>query len=207
MQGGKGDDRLDGTAGDDFLWGAEGEDVLDSRGGDDLLRGDGGADIYLGGSGHDRFQGVEDNAPDVVSCGSGSDFVEGQDARDVLRGSCELAAWYEIELGPSHEVIVQPKVRRRRVTFSVTCGRSRFEPCRGRARLVTPGRRVLLGKGRFRITRERGRVTLELTRRGRRLVRRGGYVRVVFVAPRCRNCANPPNRFTGFTTHIRRDAA
>jgi hypothetical protein len=72
---------------------------------------------------------------------------------------------------------------------------------------VTPGRRALLGKGRFRIARKPGRITLKLTRRGRRVVRRGGYVRVVFVAARCRNCSNPPNRFTGFTTYIRRDAA
>lgn len=94
LDGGAGDDVLDGTDGDDRLTGGPGDDKLDGDDGSDVvdggpgvddLKGDGG----LGGSnGNDRML-ARDGERDTVSCELGADIVTA-DAQDVVEtGSCE----------------------------------------------------------------------------------------------------------------------
>jgi hypothetical protein len=94
LDGGPGDDVLDGTDGDDSLAGGpgndkldgdDGSDVIDGGPGQDDLKGDGG----IGGSnGNDRLL-ARDGERDAVSCELGADIVTA-DALDVVEtDSCE----------------------------------------------------------------------------------------------------------------------
>src|SRR5262249_27698521 len=74
LQGGQGDDYLDGREGGDSLFGYEqrkmarpdspGQDVLLGGDGNDSLFGGNGADVLDGGAGRDYAQGGDDAAPD-----------------------------------------------------------------------------------------------------------------------------------------------
>jgi Ca2+-binding RTX toxin-like protein len=66
---------VDGGAGNDTLNGSNGADVLRGGDGDDIVDGDQGNDIALLGAGDDTFQ---------WDPGNGSDVVEGQDGTDVM---------------------------------------------------------------------------------------------------------------------------
>jgi Ca2+-binding RTX toxin-like protein len=57
FDGGRGDDRLEGSAGADVLVGGEGEDILEAGAGRNLLIGGAGSDRLLGGTGDDLLIG------------------------------------------------------------------------------------------------------------------------------------------------------
>lgn len=67
---------LDGGAGDDSLNGYYGNDTLIGGAGDDVLYGYGGNDTLIGGSGDDYLNG-----------GGGSDRLDGERGRDTLNGA------------------------------------------------------------------------------------------------------------------------
>ncbi len=85
-------DVLYGGAGNDELWGDarytlpiayHGDDFLDGEEGDDELVGQGGADTLLGGAGDDLLFGDDDT---IVASAHGDDFLDGGEGADVLRG-------------------------------------------------------------------------------------------------------------------------
>jgi hypothetical protein len=73
MNGGAGDDLLDGDGQDETGLGNAGDDEVRGRGGDDVLWGGDGDDALLGGSGDD-----------VLIGGAGSDFLQGLGGADLL---------------------------------------------------------------------------------------------------------------------------
>jgi Ca2+-binding RTX toxin-like protein len=73
VDGGAGNDTVNGSDGPDLILGGEGNDVLNGGGGDDRIVGDRGADTMNGGSGDDTL---------VWSNGDGSDVANGDDGRD-----------------------------------------------------------------------------------------------------------------------------
>ena len=88
MEGGGGDDRLDGWEGVDTLLGGPGNDrlsghksndVLDGGDGNDTISGYSGADALSGGAGDDVLtpDDYEDPSPDVVDGGPGIDTIDG----------------------------------------------------------------------------------------------------------------------------------
>lgn len=102
LDGSDGDDRLLGGPGDDRLDGDDGSDVIDGGPGQDDLKGDGG----LGGSnGNDRLL-ARDGERDTVSCDLGADAVTA-DAIDVVEAqSCE-----SVDIGAAHEPGSAPAAR------------------------------------------------------------------------------------------------
>ncbi|HEY0317815.1 MAG TPA: S8 family serine peptidase [Solirubrobacterales bacterium] len=80
QRGGRGSDRLQGTAAGDRLLGRGGSDRLDGGGGADCLNGGRGRDTLLGGPGDDVLR-ARDGFADVVDCGAGNDraIVDGLD--------------------------------------------------------------------------------------------------------------------------------
>jgi len=87
MEGGAGNDRLDGWAGtetliggpgDDRLSGHNGNDVLDGGDGNDTISGYAGADVLSGGAGDDVLtpDDYEEPSADVVDGGPGVDTIE-----------------------------------------------------------------------------------------------------------------------------------
>lgn len=75
MDGGRGDDLLEGSGGYDILSGGRGDDTLGGHSGNDTLYGNRGDDVLHGGAGHDMLHG-----------GRGDDLLEGGDGDDVLNG-------------------------------------------------------------------------------------------------------------------------
>lgn len=86
--GGRGDDRLVGTAKADRIDGGAGGDILRGRGGDDRLIGGKGGDRISGGKGVDQINTQDgeplaspgrdvirarDGGPDEINCGAGRD--------------------------------------------------------------------------------------------------------------------------------------
>jgi hypothetical protein len=88
VEGGQGDDRVNGTAGDDRIEGGPGDDLLIGRAGNDHLNGGLGADQIEGDEGDDRlgagFPG--DASPNVLLGGPGDDDLNGDGGPDVLTG-------------------------------------------------------------------------------------------------------------------------
>ncbi len=83
LDGGSGDDFVQGLAGNDLLYGQAGNDRLEGGDGTDVLIGGAGRDMLVGGAGGDRFD--FDLAGDSV-VGSGDqilDFVTGLDKIDL----------------------------------------------------------------------------------------------------------------------------
>ncbi|WP_302117591.1 calcium-binding protein [Allorhodopirellula heiligendammensis] len=74
--------RLEGGQGNDILNGSGSGDILDGGDGDDLLLGHGGDDELHGGSGDDRLQGGEGD--DSLIGGQGIDRLSGDDGNDEL---------------------------------------------------------------------------------------------------------------------------
>ncbi|MBE9077386.1 spondin domain-containing protein [Romeria aff. gracilis LEGE 07310] len=94
IDGGLGDDTIEGGGGNDILAGGLGNDTVYGGAGDDVLRGDlnnrnpqvgvGGDDILYGGAGNDRIGGKGGN--DQLFGDDGDDQLFGDDGDDLLRG-------------------------------------------------------------------------------------------------------------------------
>jgi Ca2+-binding RTX toxin-like protein len=90
--GGDGNDRIDGNDGNDSLFGAGGNDSLNGDFGDDYFEGGAGDDILVGGPGADRLFGLggndtlisDDGVRDTVRGGTGFDTADADDLDDVL---------------------------------------------------------------------------------------------------------------------------
>ena len=201
-RGGTGDDRLTASFRGSSIFGGPGDDQVYGADSGDFLAGGGGADRIFGGGGGDRIDPGEDDARDVVRCGTFTDSVIAHDARDVLRATCEKATWFSRPFAdPEHLIGILPEVREGRLAFSATCGAR--SACAGTIALRAPKTRLLLGRGRFSVPSGGSDGTIEavLNERGRRRLRRGGYMRVVFARAACRRCAEE-DRYSGFTTFI-----
>jgi Ca2+-binding RTX toxin-like protein len=75
VDGGTGNDTVNGSDGPDLILGGEGNDVLNGGGGDDRIAGDRGTDTMNGGSGDDTL---------VWNNGDGTDVMNGDDGRDDI---------------------------------------------------------------------------------------------------------------------------
>ena len=76
VDGGAGDDTVNGSDGPDLILGGEGNDSLNGGGGDDRIVGDRGADTMNGGSGDDTLVWNNGDGSDVINGDGGSDDVE-----------------------------------------------------------------------------------------------------------------------------------
>lgn len=95
ITGSAGDDRLSGEAGRDTLIGGMGDDILDGGRGRDRLDGDGGDDTLIGGAGRDMLSGGDgddtfilsgrQDSQDLLSGGEGIDTVRRDDGDLVFR--------------------------------------------------------------------------------------------------------------------------
>lgn len=81
LQGGSGDDVLDGGAKDDDLRGWGGNDTLYGNGRDDTLKGGDGDDTLYGGEGHDTLNGDKGN--DTLNGGTGLNTLNGYMGNDI----------------------------------------------------------------------------------------------------------------------------
>ena len=94
ITGGKGKDRLNGTAGDDQVYGMDGSDSLTGGlGGNDLLDGGTGNDFLRGGHGNDTLIG-----------GDGGDWLLGSVGRDVLTGGTGADIFRFVEAADSTQL-------------------------------------------------------------------------------------------------------
>ena len=84
INGGGGAETLEGGDGNDLVAGGAGADVLRGGDGQDSLDGENGADTLLGGSGSDRLDGGADD--DWLNAGSGNDVLIGASGNDSLLG-------------------------------------------------------------------------------------------------------------------------
>ncbi|MGG5820471.1 calcium-binding protein [Falsiroseomonas sp. HW251] len=69
--GGAGADTIDGGMGNDTLWGEDGDDAIDAGDGHDLVYGDAGADFLTGGAGIDTLSYVLSNVAVKVNLATG----------------------------------------------------------------------------------------------------------------------------------------
>ncbi len=88
-----GGDVIDGGAGNDHLQGGQGSDTLYGGTGDDFIQGQQGNDVAYGGSGDDTIEGGEgadtlygDFGNDTIDGGSGNDVLVGGAGDDILQG-------------------------------------------------------------------------------------------------------------------------
>ncbi|WP_170397086.1 CAP domain-containing protein [Ruegeria arenilitoris] len=84
LNGGDGDDILDGGFGRDTLTGGTGDDTLSGHGGNDVLLGGQGGDLLMGATGNDWLQ--SGMGADRLQGGSGNDVLRGGRGRDTLIG-------------------------------------------------------------------------------------------------------------------------
>lgn len=82
--GGLGNDALSGGDGNNVLSGSAGNDTLWGGGHDDQLLGEAGADSMDGGGGNDNLLGG--NSADLMAGGAGDDLLSGEAGNDELRG-------------------------------------------------------------------------------------------------------------------------
>ena len=96
LRGGDGDDRLTSGGDNDLLLGQAGNDTLDGEAGNDIIYGDdivdtiagaatGGNDSIVGGDGDDSILGGGGN--DNLDGGNDNDTIEGNDGDDVINGA------------------------------------------------------------------------------------------------------------------------
>jgi uncharacterized protein len=83
LNGGNGNDRLLGFDGDDVLGGGNGNDELLGDRGDDILNGGNGIDRIFGGDGADFLNG--ENGDDLLAGGAGSDRLTGGNGKDTFQ--------------------------------------------------------------------------------------------------------------------------
>lgn len=84
LQGGNGDDSLQGLGGNDQLQGGNGADLLQGDEGNDSLFGGAGADLLYGNDGVDLLLGGSGN--DTIYGGGGDDHVKGNSGADQIHG-------------------------------------------------------------------------------------------------------------------------
>jgi Ca2+-binding RTX toxin-like protein len=84
LNGGNGNDTLDGLGGNDTLFGGNGSDVLSGGSGNDVLHGGNAKDVLNGGSGDDELFG--DNGDDLLNGDDGADHLYGGNGVDDLNG-------------------------------------------------------------------------------------------------------------------------
>ena len=84
IHGGGGRDRVNGGTGGDSIAGGAGHDILFGNGGNDTLNGNSGPDFLNGGGGHDKLFGGGGN--DTLKGGSGHDTLNGGAGNDRLIG-------------------------------------------------------------------------------------------------------------------------
>jgi|GEM_PF-3053468 len=84
VDGGAGNERLNGTDAGDYITGADGDDIVKSADGDDVIYGGAGEEIILSGAGRDMVYGGDDR--DVIKSSHGDDVIEGGDGDDVILG-------------------------------------------------------------------------------------------------------------------------
>jgi Ca2+-binding RTX toxin-like protein len=183
LTGAGGNDDLEGDEEDDRLDGGAGDDDLDGGTGTDRLEGSTGADVLRGGDGNDTHRAREPTGStavtDIVSCGAGTDFAEG-DLKDAVSGSCENQDIGAV--GETPNVRLPGKSlrisRTGRVRVRLRCPRGvKRLGCMGRLQLRL-GRSAGSSRSRrvgYRIKAGRRKtVTLKLTRRDVRSIRRRG---------------------------------
>ena len=85
LEGGAGNDTLDGGRGDDIVYGGQGNDTLSGGRGDDYLEGGKGDDALKGGAGNDTLSGGRGD--DRVEGGAGNDTMYGGGGTDRLAGN------------------------------------------------------------------------------------------------------------------------
>ena len=85
INGGTGDDDIDGGRGNDNLFGGAGNDNIDGHDGDDFIRGDNGDDDIEGNNGNDTLSGSDGN--DDIDGGDGNDTIHGGAGNDDLEGN------------------------------------------------------------------------------------------------------------------------
>jgi Ca2+-binding RTX toxin-like protein len=76
VDGGAGNDTVNGSDGPDLIVGADGNDILNGGGGDDRIIGGTGADTMNGGSGDDTLVWNNGDGSDVLNGDAGNDDVE-----------------------------------------------------------------------------------------------------------------------------------
>ena len=84
IDGGSGNDLLQGGGGNNLLIGGSGNDALYGDGGNDVLLGGDGNDDLIGGAGDDVLVGGDGN--DILLGGTGNDLIIGSDDNDLLVG-------------------------------------------------------------------------------------------------------------------------
>jgi VCBS repeat-containing protein len=84
INGGNGDDTIDGLGGGDTLSGGNGNDTIDGGSGDDEIDGGNGNDDLEGGSGEDLIDGG--NGDDDIDGGADDDVIYGGNGGDTLAG-------------------------------------------------------------------------------------------------------------------------
>jgi len=156
LNAGGGDDRIKGKRGLKGLL----LSTLNGDDGNDQVTGTNAEDVLTGGKGRDVIRSI-DRAADQVDCGRGIDLAL-VDRRDTVRG-CDLV------LGG----LLRVKVSGRSATVAggeapVTMRCARTRKCKGRAKLLHRGKS--LGSARFKLTRHKETVRIDLNRRGQLLV-------------------------------------
>ena len=173
---GLGDDLLIGDAGPNRLEGRTGDDELRGGDGADFLRGEEGVDRLLAGAGDDR---IDSNEPTAAgACGPGLDVIDslssdGEELPGLVHPDCErLNIGYNTGEGAS--IGARPVgATARHLRFAFTCPRAFKKDCEGYITVRTAGRRpVLLAFGYGSARPGVKRISVRLTRSGRRLLRR-----------------------------------
>ncbi|HMJ04025.1 MAG TPA: calcium-binding protein [Conexibacter sp.] len=198
LHGGQQADTLDGGGGDDNLSGGldTAPDTLSGGVGNDVLLGDGGNDRLDGGPGFDRLFGGDGDDTLISRDGERDEQVdcdEGNDAAivDLLRDEFAIADCEQVDrawVGPPTLTSGSSKLTagKGRLRWALTCRATAGSQCKGRLSIATARcvrsrgrcRRVVLGSARIDIeANDRRRVTVRLSRAGRRLLARRANVR------------------------------
>jgi Ca2+-binding RTX toxin-like protein len=82
INGGNGNDTLNGTAGDDTISGNNGNDTINAGDGNDTVSGGNGNDTINGGPGNDTISGGDGN--DRIVGGTGNDTMTGGSGKDIF---------------------------------------------------------------------------------------------------------------------------
>jgi Ca2+-binding RTX toxin-like protein len=85
LDGGDGNDTINGSGGADVIWGSNGNDVITANGGADIISGGADNDVIKAGDGNDSVWG--DAGDDTISGGLGQDTIYGGTGNDVLSGN------------------------------------------------------------------------------------------------------------------------
>jgi Ca2+-binding RTX toxin-like protein len=102
LEGGSGEDTLEGDDELNIILGGDGDDTIQGQGGDDDLMGEAGNDTILGGDGSDYIrgdvddadshpatsegEGIETSGTDYLDGGAGNDYIFGDAGDDTIRG-------------------------------------------------------------------------------------------------------------------------